>query len=109
MTRSETKANKVAVEAQHQKKVLWGKQTEMALKHFDIGSHFFAPAFMAVLVAIKRAGAASNHADGLLTEQQCSAILFACDQLTNDQIDSDFAFDHPLNRSYTDSRHTYFP
>lgn len=76
------------VRTEQESKVLWGKQTQLALKHFDIGTQLFPPVFITVLVSIKRACASSNHDDGLLSETQCNAIYFACDQLTSDKLNT---------------------
>lgn len=75
-----------SVQIEHEDEVLWGKQTQLALKHFDIGTQLFPPVFIAVLISIKRACATSNHANGLLSETQCDAILFACDQFTSNEL-----------------------
>ncbi|GLX78765.1 fumarate hydratase class II [Thalassotalea insulae] len=61
--------------------VLWGKQTQLSLKNFNIGSQCFNPAFIAALVTIKREAAQINHQLTKLAKPHAQAITFACDEI----------------------------
>ncbi|MCW8876907.1 MAG: class II fumarate hydratase [Kangiellaceae bacterium] len=60
---------------------LWGKQTELSLKYFDIGKHTFEMVFIDALVSIKRACAQVNHRLELISDEQVEAIVYACDEV----------------------------
>lgn len=62
-------------------KVLWGEQTRLSLKFFNIGKHCFSIEFIDALVNIKRACAQVNYDEGLLSDGYLQAILNACDEL----------------------------
>lgn len=70
--------------SQHNKasqSALWGKQTQLSLKYFDIGSHRFSIDFIHAYISIKRACAQVNNNEGLLSEDNRNAIQLACDKL----------------------------
>jgi len=62
-------------------RVLWGKQTQLSLKYFNIGKQGFLTEFIYVLVMIKRASADVNYRLGILTSSYHQAILSACDEI----------------------------
>ncbi len=62
-------------------KVLWGEQTRLSLKYFNIGKHCFSTEFIDTLIMIKRVCAQVNYDEGLLNEDYLQAILPACDEL----------------------------
>ncbi|WP_371189920.1 lyase family protein [Thalassotalea ponticola] len=61
--------------------ILWGKQTTLSLKYFDIGEHKFSSDFIYALVEIKRACAAVNYELNVLSVSQMQAIVKACDEV----------------------------
>lgn len=67
--------------ASKKERILWGKQTQLSLKYFDIGKHTFDSGFIDSLVAIKRACAKVNYKMSFLTDDQLEAIIHACDEL----------------------------
>lgn len=62
-------------------RVLWGKQTQLSLKYFNIGKQGFEKEFIHVLVMIKRASADVNYQLGILTSAYHQGILSACDEI----------------------------
>tara|TARA_R110001583_G_scaffold195499_1_gene374359 strand:- start:19466 stop:20845 length:1380 start_codon:yes stop_codon:yes gene_type:complete len=60
---------------------LWGKQTQLSLQYFDIGTQRFPLVFIHCLIEIKRVCAEVNADNGLLSEEKLQAILAACDEL----------------------------
>ena len=78
--------------------VLWGKQTELSMQFFNIGSHCFSLMFIECLINIKRACVEINHDNGLLSDQTYNAILFACDELLrNEHLFDEYAKQFPLS------------
>lgn len=78
--------------------VLWGEQTQLSLRFFNIGSHCFSLLFIECLINIKRACAEANHDNGLLTEEIYNAILAACDELLLDEhLFNEYAEQFPLS------------
>ena len=71
-------------------KVLWGNQTQLSLRYFNIGTQGFAPAFIQCLIHIKRAAAEVNSDNGLLPARYLRAILAACDELLQNGHDKQF-------------------
>ncbi|WP_100657330.1 class II fumarate hydratase [Alteromonas flava] len=71
-------------------KVLWGNQTQLSLRYFNIGTQGFAPAFIQCLIHIKRAAAEVNSDNGLLPARYSKAILAACDELLQNDHDKQF-------------------
>ncbi len=63
------------------KSVLWGKQTRLSLKYFDIGKHSFDMGFIDALVSIKRACARVNHRLQRISDEQLESIILACDEV----------------------------
>jgi len=62
-------------------KQLWGEQTRLSLKYFNIGRHCFSTEFIDTLINIKRACAQVNYNEGLLSKDFLQVILLACDEL----------------------------
>lgn len=65
------------------KGALWGRQTQLSLKYFDIGKHTFDSDFIDALASIKRACAKVNHKLKKISNEQCGAIVHACDEILN--------------------------
>jgi fumarate hydratase class II len=61
--------------------LLWGEQTELSLKYFNIGQQCFSTKFINTLISIKRACAQTNYDEGLLSKEYLQAILAACKEL----------------------------
>lgn len=61
--------------------VLWGKQTKLSLKYFNIGIHKFNSRFIDVLVIIKCACAQVNYQNKLISEEHQEAIQLACKEI----------------------------
>lgn len=70
--------------------VLWGKQTQLSLKFFNIGHHCFSIDFIDVLINIKKACAQVNLNEGLLSKTDCNAIQLACDELRENNYSEQF-------------------
>lgn len=64
-----------------EKRALWGKQTQLSLKYFDIGKHTFESDFIEALVSIKRACSTVNHKLKLIDDEQFRSIVLACDEV----------------------------
>ncbi|GAB2198761.1 class II fumarate hydratase [Sessilibacter sp. MAH4] len=62
---------------------LWGKQTQLSLKYFDIGNHTFNSDFINALVSIKRACTTINYQLKLINVKRFKAIVHACDEILN--------------------------
>ncbi|WP_028772009.1 hypothetical protein [Shewanella waksmanii] len=62
-------------------KQLWGEQTRLSLKYFNIGKHSFSTEFIDTLINIKRACAQVNYDEGLISDDYLQAIVMACDEL----------------------------
>ena len=80
-------------EKTEQRKMLWGKQTELSLKFFTIGHHCFSIDFIDALISIKKACAQVNFNEGLLNKEDCNAIQLACNEL----VQKDYAEQFPLS------------
>ncbi|XQW84527.1 class II fumarate hydratase [Thalassotalea piscium] len=70
--------------------MLWGKQTQLSLKFFSIGHHYFSIAFIDAIISIKRACAQINAEEGLLTTDDSQAIILACDELQSHDYSDQF-------------------
>lgn len=78
--------------------MLWGKQTQLSLQFFNIGSQCFSLLFIECLIQIKRACAEVNHDNGLLNAEVCQVILAACDELLlNENLFREYAEQFPLS------------
>ena len=60
---------------------LWGAQTQRAIDNFPVSGQPMPPAFIDAVVRIKRAAALANASLHLLDDDQCQAIVGACDTL----------------------------
>lgn len=74
-------------------KQLWGEQTRLSLKYFNIGKHSFSTEFIDTLINIKRACAQVNYDEGLISDDYLQAIVVACDEL----LEKDFPNQFPLS------------
>lgn len=72
------------------RRVLWGKQTELSLRYFAIGNHTFEQCFIDALVSIKLACAQVNHGLHLIRDEQRNAIILACNELLDRKHDDQF-------------------
>ncbi|WP_371185627.1 lyase family protein [Thalassotalea maritima] len=70
--------------------ILWGKQTTLSLKYFDIGEHKFSSDFIYALVEIKRACAVVNCELNTLSAKQNQAIVKACDEVLAGRFNEQF-------------------
>ncbi|GHE81830.1 class II fumarate hydratase [Thalassotalea profundi] len=75
------------------KNSLWGKQTQLSLQYFTIGSHCFSMDFINSLINIKKACAQVNYNEGLLDKDIYQSILHACSEL---QL-NDYSIQFPLS------------
>jgi len=71
-------------------KKLWGKQTQLALKHFSIGEETFPHEFIRALAIVKRCAALANIESHQLEEQIGRAIAEASDTVINGEYDQQF-------------------
>ena len=69
------------VKKESKNKMLWGKQTQLSLKYFNIGIHKFSARFIDVLVEIKRACAQVNYQNKRISKEQLEAIQLACKEI----------------------------
>ncbi len=70
---------------------LWGAQTQRSLENFEIGQEKMPMALVKGLIALKKACAQANLAEGKLTAAQGQAIVGACDSLlSSDEYDRQF-------------------
>lgn len=61
--------------------VLWGKQTKLSLKYFNIAEHCFSIDFINAIISIKKVCAHVNFNEGILDKADLESILYACDEL----------------------------
>ena len=68
----------------------WGAQTARSLKHFAIGEERMPIELCRAYGYLKKAAALVNTRAGLLEEDKCAAIAFACDELVAGELDDHF-------------------
>ncbi|MDX1801015.1 MAG: lyase family protein, partial [Marinobacter sp.] len=78
---------------------LWGAQTQRAIDNFPVSGQPMPPAFIDAVVRIKRAAALANASLHLLDDDQCQAIVGACDTLLRGEHRDQF----PVDRYQTGS------
>ncbi len=72
---------------------LWGAQTQRAVENFPISGLRFGRRFIQALGWVKRACAQANLELGLLEQQVGEAVVRACDQVIDGQLDDHFPVD----------------
>ena len=68
----------------------WGAQTARSLKHFAIGEERMPIELCRAYGYLKKAAALVNKRAGLLSEEKCTAICLACDELVSGDLDDHF-------------------
>jgi fumarate hydratase, class II len=68
----------------------WGAQTQRSLEHFAIGEEHFPRSFVRALGLVKKAAALTNHELGLLSDEKCSRIVAAADEVIEGKLDTHF-------------------
>lgn len=63
------------------KDALWGAQTQRSLENFVIGQEKMPQELINGLIALKKACAQANFAEGKLSSEQCQGIVEACETL----------------------------
>ncbi len=86
-------------EVQVPEAALWGAQTQRAIDNFPVSGQPMPPAFIDAVVRIKRAAAQANASLHLLSDDQCGAIVSACDTLLRGEHRDQF----PVDRYQTGS------
>lgn len=72
------------------KTTFWGPQTELALKHFDIGSERMPPEFIRAYAMLKWATVAVHKNHRKLPDNIASAIMQAADEMIGGEFDGQF-------------------
>jgi fumarate hydratase class II len=68
----------------------WGAQTQRSLQNFRIGVERMPREIIIALATIKKAAALVNYELGLLTEDKCSWIVAAADEVIRGELDTEF-------------------
>jgi fumarate hydratase class II len=71
-------------------KAYWGAQTARSLIHFDIGNDTKPPELIKALGILKKAAALANRDLGKLSDEKCSLIVRAADEVIAGKLDEHF-------------------
>ena len=80
-------------EIQVPQRALYGAQTQRAHENFPVSGTPLPAEFIRAVVLIKKSAAQANRELGLLDEQMATAIVAACDSLTEEDIATHFPLD----------------
>ncbi len=68
----------------------WGAQTQRSVENFPIGEDRFQRVFIRAYAQVKKAAAKSNHAFGLLTDNEVRTMCQVCDEIIAGKLDDHF-------------------
>ena len=68
----------------------WGAQTERSKRNFPVGKEQMPIEVIYGFAQLKRAAALANHELGKLSDAKANAIVYACDQILNGNLDNHF-------------------